>query len=104
MKIKKGDTVIVISGKDKGKTGKVLRAFPKAEQVLVEGVNVKRKSQRPTKSNQKGQIIDKTLPVHVSNVMILDPNSNKPTRVGYDIGNKGKRIRIARKSGAILDK
>lgn len=104
MNIKKGDTVKVISGKDKGRTGKVLRALPKVEQVLVEGVNVKKKSQRPTRSNQKGQIIDKTLPVHVSNVMILDPKDNKPTRVGYSIGSKGKRLRIARRSGVVLDK
>lgn len=67
MKIKKDDKVKIIAGKDKGKTGKVLRAFPKSDQIIVEGVNIKKKHQKPTKSNQKGQIIDKTTPIHVSN-------------------------------------
>lgn len=67
MKIKKDDKVKIITGKDKGKTGKVLRAFPKLDQIIVEGVNIKKKHQKPTKSNQKGQIIDKTMPIHVSN-------------------------------------
>jgi large subunit ribosomal protein L24 len=70
MKIKKNDNVIVIAGKDKGKTGKVLKAFPKLDMVLVDGVNVKKKHQRATKSNSKGQIVEKPLPVHVSNVKI----------------------------------
>jgi len=67
MKIKKGDNVKIISGKDKGKTGKVLRALPKVDQIIVEGVNVKKRHQRPTRSNQKGQILDKTMPIHISN-------------------------------------
>ena len=71
MKIRKGDNVIIIAGKDRGKTGKVLRALPKLDRVIVEGVNIKKRHQRPTKSNQKGQIVDKTLPVHVSNVMLV---------------------------------
>ena len=79
MKIKKGDTVKVISGKDRGKSGKVLRAFPKEDLVVVEGVNVKKRHQRATKTNQKGQIIDKTMPVHVSNVMLVD-GSGKAVR------------------------
>ena len=79
MKIKKGDTVKVISGKDRGKSGKVLRAFPKEDLVVVEGVNVKKRHQRATKANQKGQIIDKTMPVHVSNVMLVD-GSGKAVR------------------------
>ncbi len=72
MKIKKNDNVIVIAGKDKGKTGKVVRAFPAKDLVVVEGVNMKKKHQRATKSNSKGQIIEKALPVHVSNVMLLE--------------------------------
>jgi large subunit ribosomal protein L24 len=103
MKIKKGDSVIVIAGKDKGRVGKVLRALPKHAQVIIEGVNIKKKSQRPTRSNQKGQIINKTLPIHVSNVMIIDSKSNKPTRVGYSSDDKGRKIRLARKSGSVLD-
>ena len=79
MKIKKGDTVKVISGKDRGKSGKVLRAFPNEDLVVVEGVNVKKRHQRATKANQKGQIIDKTMPVHVSNVMLVD-GSGKAVR------------------------
>jgi len=67
MKIKKDDKVKIIAGKDKGKTGKVLRALPKLDQIIVEGVNVKKRHQKPTKSNQKGQILDKTMPIHVSN-------------------------------------
>ena len=101
MKIKKGDNVIVISGKDKGKTGKVVRAFPREDRVIVGGVNIKKKHQRPTKSNQKGQIIDKTLPVHVSNVQLLDPETKKPTRIGKKLVN-GVYVRIAKKSGAEL--
>jgi large subunit ribosomal protein L24 len=67
MKIKKGDKVKIIAGKDKGKSGKVLRALPSADQLIVEGVNISKRHQKPTKSNQKGQIIDKTMPIHISN-------------------------------------
>jgi len=70
MKIKKGDNVTVIAGKDKGKSGKVLRALPKLDKVIVDGVNIAKRHQKPRKSNQKGQIVDKTLPIHVSNVKI----------------------------------
>lgn len=94
---------MVIAGKDKGKKGKVLRAFPDESQVIVDGVNVKKRHQRPTKTNQHGQIVDKTLPIHVSNVMIIDPKTNKPTRVGYKVEN-GKKFRIAKKSGVQIDK
>lgn len=104
MKIKKGDTVIVISGKDKGKKGKVLNAFPREDKVLVEGVNVKKKHQKPTKNNPKGQILDKTFPIHVSNVMIQDPKDKKPTRVGYQKNASGKgNVRIAKRSGTVLN-
>jgi large subunit ribosomal protein L24 len=72
MKIKKNDNVIVIAGKDKGKTGKIARAFPAKDLVIVEGVNMKKKHQRATKSNSKGQIVEKAMPVHVSNVMLLE--------------------------------
>lgn len=101
MKIKKDDNVIVVSGKDKGKTGKVLRAFPKENKVIVEGVNVKKRHQRARRSGQKGQIVDKTEPVSVSNVMLLDPKGGKRTRVGIS-REGGKRARVARKSGAEL--
>jgi len=101
MKIKKDDNVKIITGKDKGKIGKVLRAFPRASQIIVEGVNIKKKHQKPTKSNQKGQILDKIMPIHISNVMILDPKSKTPTRIGKKIVG-GKYVRVAKKSGTII--
>jgi len=72
MQVKKGDMVVVISGADRGKSGKILRALPKENRVVVEGVNIKKKHQRPTKANQKGQVVDKTMPIHVSNVMLTE--------------------------------
>lgn len=101
MKIRKGDNVIVIAGKDRGKTGKVVRAFPARSKVLVEGVNMAKKHQRPTKQNQKGQIVDVTMPVHVSNVQIVDPKTDKPTRVGYKVEGD-KKVRVAKRSGSAL--
>lgn len=101
MKIKKDDNVIVIAGADKGKTGTVLRAFPKDNKVLVSGVNVHKKHQRARKSNEKGQIIDKAMPINASNVMLLDPKTNKPTRVGRKVVD-GKSVRVAKKSGATI--
>ncbi len=98
MKIKKDDNVIVISGKDKGKTGKVVKAFPALNRVVVAGVNIKKAHNRPQKSGQKGQIIDKTMPIHVSNVMIVDPKTNKRSRIGLKI-DAGKKVRVSKKSG-----
>ena len=101
MKIKKGDTVIVIAGKDKGRTGKVTRAIPGENRVLVEGVNIRKKHQRASRGGQKGQMIEKALPVHVSNVMILDPKTSERTRIGKKfIG--GMWSRVAKKSGTVL--
>jgi len=99
MKIKKGDKVVVISGKDKGKTGTVTAAFPKENKVLVDGVNIKKKHQRPRRGGQKGQILDKGFPIHASNVMIVDPKSGKRTRIGIT-RKDGKRARITKKSQA----
>lgn len=96
MKIKKNDNVIVIAGKDKGKTAKVLRAFPKDSLIVVEGVNMKKKHQRATKSNSKGQIIEKALPIHVSNVMLVE--GKKRVRAGRKvIGDK--TVRISKRTG-----
>ncbi|MES2014593.1 MAG: 50S ribosomal protein L24 [Patescibacteria group bacterium] len=98
MKIKKGDKVIVITGKDKGKTGTVTRALPATLQIIVEGLNMKKKHQKP-RGNRKGQIVDMAMPFHVSNAMLVDPKSGKGTRVS--ISKKGdKRVRIAVKSGS----
>src|SRR3989344_2159837 len=101
MKLKKGDKVIIISGKDKGKTGEIIRSFPRENRIVVAGVNLKRVHKRPTKSNQKGQIVDMAAPFHVSNAMLIDPKSNKPTRIGYEI-NDCKKSRVAKKSKTTL--
>ena len=101
MKIKKEDIVIVISGKDKGKTGKVIKSFPREDKVVVAGVNVKKIHKRPTKSGQKGQIIEQASPFHVSNVMIVDPKTNKPTRLIIK-KDSGKRERITQKSKTVI--
>lgn len=93
---------MVISGKDKGKTGTVTTAFPKENRVLVEGINIKKKHQKPRRGGQKGQIIDMAFPLHASNVMIVDPKSGKPTRVGMTVGKDGKRSRITKKSKSEL--
>jgi len=102
MKIRKGDQVKVISGKDKGKTGKVSRAFPSLSRVLIDDINVSKRHQKPRKENQKGQVIDKAMPIHVSNVMLIDPKEGKVTRVGYKIV-AGKKVRVALKSQTELD-
>ncbi|MEK4948925.1 50S ribosomal protein L24 [Bacillus sp. FSL W8-1127] len=102
MHVKKGDKVMVISGKDKGKTGVILAAFPKKNRVIVEGVNIVKKHAKPSQLNPQGGIISQEAPIHVSNVMPLDPKTNEPTRVGYQIVD-GKKIRIAKKSGQPLD-
>jgi large subunit ribosomal protein L24 len=99
MKIKKNDTVVVIAGKDKGVKGKVLEAFPRESRVVVEGVAVVKKHEKSQSGNGGGQIIEKPLSIHVSNVSLIDPKENKPTRVRYEIEG-GKKVRVAKKSGA----
>jgi len=101
MKIKKDDIVKVISGKDKNKTGKVLRAFPSREQVVVENVNRKKKHQKASKGGQKGQIIEKTYPIHISNVALVDPKTKKVTKIGKKLV-KNKFVRVTKKSGTVL--
>jgi large subunit ribosomal protein L24 len=103
MRIKKGDKVVVIAGKDRGVSGKVIRALPTKDKVIVEGVNVQKRHQRANKNNQKGQIVDKTLPVHISNVQLVDPKTNKPTRVGRKMVGQ-KLVRFAKRSGTVLEK
>jgi large subunit ribosomal protein L24 len=98
MKIHKGDNVIVVAGKDNGKTGKVVRVLPKKGAVVVEGINLIKKHMRPRANNQKGGIIDKTMPINVSNVMMIHPKTKKGVRVGYDIDG-GKKVRVTRGKG-----
>jgi len=96
MKIKKGDTVLIISGKDKGKKGKIFKAFPKKRKVLIEGVNLMKKHQKPKKTGEKGQIIEKPAPISVSNVKLICSKCNKAVRVGYKI-IENKKYRICKK-------
>jgi large subunit ribosomal protein L24 len=96
MKIKKGDTVLVISGKWRGKTGKVLKAFPKDFKVLVEGVNIVKKHQRPRRAGEKGEIVEIPKPIPVSKVKLICPHCKKATRVGYKI-EEDKKFRICKK-------
>ena len=105
MKIRTDDNVIVISGKDKGRTGKVLRTDPKRDRVYVEGVNMVKRHMRPTpgRPNAPVGVIEKEGPIHVSNVAIVDPKDHKPTRVGSKTNEQGKRVRVTRRSGAELD-
>ncbi|MRX72534.1 50S ribosomal protein L24 [Bacillus lacus] len=103
MHVKKGDKVMVISGKDKGKQGVILEAFPKKDRVLVEGVNIVKKHSKPSQANPQGGINSQEAPIHVSNVMPLDPKTGEVTRVGYTVVD-GKKVRVAKKSGENLDK
>ncbi|WP_101847015.1 MULTISPECIES: 50S ribosomal protein L24 [unclassified Halobacillus] len=103
MHVKKGDKVMVISGKDKGKQGTILEAYPKKDRVLVEGINEVKKHAKPSQDNPQGGILTQEAPIHVSNVMPIDPKSGEPTRVGYKVED-GKKVRIAKKSGEALDK
>jgi len=103
--VRKNDTVQVIAGKDRGKRGRVLRVMPKASQALVEGVNMVKRHTKPIpQRNIKGGIVEKEGPIHVSNLMVVDPDTDKPTRVGRKVLEDGKRVRIAKVSGAVLDK
>lgn len=102
LKIKKGDKVFVRTGQDKGKTGEVLRVIPAECRVVVKGINVRQKHKKPSQSGPGG--IDKIeLPIHVSNVALIDPKTNKPTRVGFKALKGDKKVRVARKSGEVID-
>mgnify|MGYP001160933025 FL=1 len=102
MKIRKGDKVVVLSGKDRGKEGEVSFVSPKDGRVIVDGVNISKKHQRPTRETMQGGIIDKEMPISVSNVAVISPQDGKPTRVGYRTANDGSKIRICRRTGADL--
>ncbi len=100
MKIKKGDQVIVTTGRDKGKQGEVLRAMPKTNKVVVQGVNMVKRHTRPSQTSAGG-IISKEAPIDVSNVALIDPETGKPTRVGFKIVD-GEKVRVAKKSGKVI--
>jgi large subunit ribosomal protein L24 len=103
MKLRRDDQVVVISGKDRGKTGRILRVDPARQRVYVEGLNIVKRHSRPRPgSNDLGGVIEKEGPIHVSNVMLLDPSDNKPTRVTIS-REGGQRARVARRSGNKLD-
>ena len=101
MKVRKGDKVIVIAGKDRGKTGTVSEAFPQNNQVLIEGINIKKKHVRSRQKDKPGQVVEKPAPLHASNVMLVDPKTSKRTRVSI-VRKDGKRVRVAKKSGEEL--
>lgn len=97
--IKKNDTVVVLAGEDKGKTGKVLKVLVEKSRALVEGVNMVSKSTKPSAQNPQGGIVKQEAPIHISNLSLVDPKSGKATRVGIKVTEDGKKVRIAKKSG-----
>ncbi|MEZ5937695.1 MAG: 50S ribosomal protein L24 [Hyphomonadaceae bacterium] len=101
-KIKKGDSVVILTGKDKGKTGKVIRSIPTENRVVVEGVNIVTRHQKPSQFDQGG-IKRVEAPIHVSNVAHVDPRDGKATRVGFKIDDKGRKVRVAKRSGETID-
>lgn len=103
MFIKKGDTVLVIAGDSKGKTGTVLQVLKKQDRVVVEGVNIISRHTRPSNSQPDGGIIKKEAPIHISNVQYVEKKTNAPTKIGYKVVD-GKKVRYAKKSGNVLDK
>jgi large subunit ribosomal protein L24 len=102
--VRKGDTVMVVAGKERGKKGKVLRVIPEKGRVVVERVNLIKKHQRPTQKVRQGGIIEREGSIHLSNVMLIDPGSDKPTRVGMRALSDGKKVRVAKRSGEMLDR
>jgi large subunit ribosomal protein L24 len=101
-KIRKGDKVVVLAGKDKGRTGEVLSVRPKDEKAVVRGVNQVRRHQKQSQ-NQEGGIITKEAPIHLSNIAIVDPKDGKPTRIGFRIEKDGKKVRFAKRSGEVIN-
>ena len=101
-KIRKGDKVVVLAGKDKGRTGEVLSVAPKDDKAVVRGVNMIRRHQKQSQS-QDGGIITKEAPIHLSNIALADPKDGKPTRVGFQIQKDGKKVRVAKRSGEVIN-
>lgn len=103
LKLKKGDEVVVIAGRDKGRKGAILKAIPDEMRVVVAGVNMVTRHQKPDRNNPDGGIVKKELPIHISNVALADPKDGRATRVGYKKLSDGKKVRIARKSGEVVN-
>lgn len=103
MNFKTGDKVNVIAGKDKGKSGKILHVLRNKDKVVVEGINVVKKHQKPIATNQTGGIVEREHPIHISNIMMSDPKSGKSTRIGHEINKDGKKVRISKKSNEKID-
>jgi large subunit ribosomal protein L24 len=103
-RVKREDIVMVISGKDRGKKGKVLKTIPSENKIIVEGVNFTKKHQRPTNQYREGGIIERESPIYVSKVMVVCPNCDKPTRVAHKILENGEKVRSCKKCGEIIDK
>ena len=100
MKLKKGDTVVVLTGKFKGKQGEVMVVLPKDDKVVVSGVNTAQRHSKPRRANQPGGIVDRDMPIHVSNVAFV--HKGKPTKVGYRVDDDGKKVRVARATGEVI--
>ena len=101
-KITKGDNVVVLAGKDKGRTGEVVKVMPKEDKALVRGVNLVRRHQKQS-AQAEGGIITKEAPIHLSNLALADPKDGKPTRVGFKVQEDGKKVRVAKRSGELID-
>ncbi|RKY95216.1 MAG: 50S ribosomal protein L24 [Ignavibacteriae bacterium] len=107
MKIRKNDNIVVIAGNDRGKTGKVLKVYPKTSRIIIEGINLRKRHTKPNQKNPQGGILEKEAPIHVSNVMILDPTNNEPTRIGSQIildekTGKKKIARVSKATGEMI--
>ena len=102
-KIRKDDEVIVLTGRDKGKRGAVLRIITKTDRVLVEGVNVTKRHVKPTQAEPQGGIVEREAPIHISNVALIDPENDRPTRVRYKTLQDGRKVRVAARSGEVID-
>jgi len=101
-KIKRGDKVVVLAGKDKGRSGEVVQVFPRDNKAIVRGVNLVRRHQKQT-ARQEGGILTKEAPIHLSNLAVADPKDGKPTRVGFQFQKDGKKVRVAKRSGEVID-
>ena len=102
-KLKRGDRVVVIAGKDRGKRGEVRRVIPKDDRAVVEGVNMVKKHQRARQAGQASQIVEREAPIHISNLMVLDPNTDEPTRVGFRRREDGTWARVSKRSGEDIE-